>query len=129
MTKGQAVMNKRTLLVLAVLSFLIALLLIWFGLRPAYAEDDKCAAFDNWIGGKRFDYIVDAQDNWNLPNDAQLFSSMTFPKTGIWKYYSESHNSSYVIVFLSLEPTQPPGSRLGQHDICVYELPGLGMSQ
>lgn len=119
-------MGKRTLLVLIVLHFLAALVILFVGVIPAHAEDE-CAIWDTFIGGERFDYVVDAEGNWNLPDDAQIFSTMTFPKTGIWKYYSESQDTSYVIVFLNFEPTQPPGSRLGQHNICVEKLHGLGM--
>ena len=95
--------------------------------EPVNAQADKCAPFDAWIGGERFNYTVDAQGKWNLPDDAESMATISFPKAAIWKYYSASQDSSYVIVFLSLEPTQPAGQPAGQHDICVYKLPGLGM--
>lgn len=103
------------------------LCVLWLTIAHASAERslsavDKCAAFDEWIGGERFDYKVDAFGNWNLPVDADLVATMTFPNSGIWKYYSAQESASYVIVFLSFEPSQPAGQRAGQHDICVYKV-------
>ena len=113
--------NMKRYLLLALLAVL------WITLAPASAQVDKCAAFDTWVGGERFDYKVDAQGNWNLPVDTKQIATITFPNAGVWKYYSASEDASYVIIFLSLEPSQPTGQRAGQHDICVYSLPGLGM--
>lgn len=113
----------------AVLMLIAILMLVVVHASAARSDntEDKCAAFDNWIGGQRFDYVVDAQGNWNLPIDATVMATITFPNAGIWKYYSARVDKSYIIVFLSLEPSQPAGQRAGQHDICVYELPGLGL--
>lgn len=115
----------------AVLALIIILMSAGVQASAARSDnaEDKCAAFDSWVGGKRFDYKVDEQGNWNLPMDAEIQASVDFPNAGIWKYYSAQADKSYVIVFLSLEPSQPAGSRIGQHDICVYELPGLGMGE
>lgn len=106
---------------------IVLLIGILLAVSTQIAPVDSCAPFDAWIGGERFDYQIDAQGNWNLPDDAENMATMSFPKTAIWKYYSASQDSTYVIVFLSLEPTHPFGQRAGQHDICVYKLPGLGM--
>ncbi len=106
----------------------VLVLLVILCVFPSVKAEDKCASFDQWIGGERFDYQIDSQGNWNLPSDAEIVATVTFPKSGLWKYYSANQDASYVIVFLSLEPTYPIGKRSGQHDICVYKLSGLGMS-
>lgn len=85
---------------------------------------NKCEAFDEWIGGQPFDYRVDANGNSNLPSDAEITVTLTNPNSGLWRYYSESNDKSYVIVFLSFDANGPP---FGQHDICTYQLDGLGM--
>lgn len=100
---------------------------ILFSISTPATQIDPCQPFDSWIGGERFNYVVDSAGNWNLPDDVEIMATMTFPKSGAWKYYSASQDMSYVIVFRDFDITQPIGTRPGQHDICVYQLAGLGM--
>lgn len=99
-----------------------------------------CEVFDQWIDGERFPYAVDHDGNWNLPTGATLGSSSFFGDAGVQVYYiadqnrgkiitnpeevAPPNNDQYVIVYLSLDATQPPGERLGNHDICVYRIDG-----
>lgn len=116
-------MRKSTLLILAAISFLIALVLL-LQIIPTRAQTDPCEPFDNWVGGERFNYVVDSKGVWNLPDDAEITATITFPNSGVWKYYSTSQNAIYIILFRDFDVTQPTGARAGQHHICVYKWAG-----
>lgn len=108
------------------ITFIISILFA-ISTHTSQVAPDPCALFDSWIGGERFNYVVDSAGNWNLPADVEIMATMTFPKSGVWKYYSASQDMSYVIVFRDFDITQPIGARAGQHNICVYRLDGLGI--
>lgn len=104
------------------------MVLIWhllLALNIQVAQVDKCAAYD-WIG-EHFDYQVDSQGNWNYPQDTTYLGGLTFKQVQIEKYYSVQKDRSYILVILSLEPTQNGDGRLGQHDLCSYTFSGFGL--
>lgn len=108
----------------------VLLIVLWLAfahssIERANAQADKCAPYD-WIG-ERFDYQVNDAGVSNLPADAVFLAGITFKNSALWKYYSESEDRSYILVFLSFDPTQPPGQRAGQHDLCPYTYKGFGM--
>lgn len=110
----------------------LALLIVLFAvinhapIDYANAKEDPCTPFDAWVGGERFDYTIDQFGNWNFPPDVELQKTIMFPKAGIWKYYSIQTDTTFIIVFRDFDVT---GTPLGTHDICVYKLAGLGMSE
>ena len=106
------------------IAFVVLILLAAISLTgvQARAQDDRCSTFEDWIGGKAFDYRVDKDGNWNFPADTVERHIVFFPNSALWDYWSESEQAEFVIIFLDLEPTQPAGSRFGQHHLCVIRV-------
>jgi len=110
-------MSKRFLLVLSIIHFVIAVILLALAISPVQGKIDPCAFWDTWVGGERFDYRVDSQGNWNLPDDVTGPKGFMGDGGGIETYWSDSQKVQYVIVYRDFVADGHPH---GQHHICVY---------
>lgn len=104
---------------------LVLVIFLLFNISKVTSSPElTCDIFDTWFkydGAEKFDYIV-IDGNYNLPEDAEIISTITLNDTSIWEYYSISDRAKYFTVLLSLEAD---GFPLGQHHICVYRLSDL----
>lgn len=99
---------------------LVALIvsLIFHTAQAPLAAVNPCTAFDQWTGLPEFPYTVDANGEWNFPDDAELMTTVTFPVGGMWIFYAKSTETRYTIIFRDFEPD---AGLYGTHHICVFE--------